>query len=86
MLESVQKRHARAWTQSAFEDEKIGDLTFKRTRWSGTALQSGWKMHGIMYVAFDGKTMIQIFSQDVDPHHVEALKLSEKSAQTFRRK
>jgi hypothetical protein len=87
MLQSVkQQRSAKTWTQSPFEQQKIGDLTFHGTRWSGTDLKNGWKMHGIMYVAIDGRTFIQIMSQDVEPHHEEALKLSETAAQTFKKK
>lgn len=86
MLEGARKHQPKNWTQSPFEDEKIGELLFKRSRWSGTNLRSGLKIHGTNFVAIDGKTIIQIFTQDVEPHHVEALKLSEKAAQSFRRK
>jgi hypothetical protein len=87
MLQGVKKqRIAPTWTQSPFEELKLGGLTFKRTRWSGTDLKNGWKMHGLMYVAIDGRTFIQITSQDVEPHHEEALKLSETAAQSFKKK
>jgi hypothetical protein len=49
-------------------------------------LQNGWKMHGFMFVAFDGHTVIQIQCQDVEPNHVEALKLGESAASSFRKK
>ncbi len=39
-----------------------------------------------MYVTKDGSTVIQITSQDVEPHHEHALKLAEAAALTFKGK
>jgi len=41
-------------------------------------------MHGFSYVSVDGGTIVQLSSQDVEPHHPSALKLAETAALTFR--
>ena len=57
---------------------------FVRARWSGVESASQQKMHGFSYVTVDHRTIVQISSQDVEPHHQAALKLAEASALTFR--
>jgi hypothetical protein len=85
MLDGV-KRRRQNWSQSAPERGTINGLTFLRTRWSGTEPNQGWKMHGVMYVAIDGGSFIQLHTQDVEPHHEQALKRSEAAANTFKKK
>ena len=43
-------------------------------------------MHGFSYTALDGRTVIQLASQDVDDYQEEALKIAEAAALTFRRR
>jgi hypothetical protein len=85
MIDPVKQRHQN-WSQTASERGTLNGLTFLRTRWSGTEPGKGWKMHGIMYVAIDGRNFIQLASQDLEPHHEQALKLGETAVQTFRKK
>jgi hypothetical protein len=62
-------------------------VTFLRSRWSGAdANNANQKMHGAIYVAIDGKTYIQIMTQDVEPHHEEALEIGEAAILTFKKK
>lgn len=72
------------WTRTATEKGLVNGLIFGRTRWSGLDLHTGWKMHGFVYVAIVGKTVIQLSSQDLEPHHEESLKLAELSLLTFK--
>lgn len=79
---SYQRRN---WTRTVTEKGLINGLTFVRTRWNGQDLPTGLKMHGLVYVAIVGETLIQLSSQDIEPHHVEALKLAELSILTLER-
>jgi hypothetical protein len=83
MLGGVKRRRT-DWTQSAVERGKVNGLEFLRVRWSGTA--EGRKMQGIMYAARDGDRFLQLATQDIEPHHTEALKLGEATIQTFRKR
>jgi hypothetical protein len=85
MLDGV-KRRRRDWSQSTPERGTVNGLTFLRTRWSGTDPASGRKLHGVMYVAVDGRWYISLHTQDVEPHHGQALKIGEAAAQTFVKK
>jgi hypothetical protein len=85
MLDGVKQRRQN-WSQSTPERGTVNSLTFLRTRWSGTETNKGWKLHGVMYVAIDGKTFIQLHCQDVEPHHEQALKIGEAAALTFKKK
>jgi hypothetical protein len=80
------KQRRQDWQQSTFERGSVNGLTFLRARWSGTEPTKRWKMHGLMYVAQDGTTLIEISTQDVEPNDKEALKISEAAALTFKRK
>jgi hypothetical protein len=83
MLNGVKIRRTN-WKQTAVERGQVNGRTFLRARWSGTI--KDWKMHGFMYVTRDGDTFIAVSSQDVEPHHTEALKLAEAAALTFKKK
>jgi hypothetical protein len=84
MLGGVQRRRT-DWTQTPAERGQVNGLTFVRARWSGTDPERQQKMHGFMYVAKDGSTVIHISSQDVEPHHPDALRLAEAAALTFKK-
>jgi hypothetical protein len=74
------------WTQSPTRKVKINNLKFLGTRWSATDAKKGWKLHGVLYVAIEGSTLIELMSQDVVPHHEEALKIGEAAASSFRKR
>lgn len=82
LLASIRQRR-KDWTRTATEKGLIHGLTFVRTRWNGRDLSTGLKMHGFIYVAIVGETVIQLSSQDIEPHHEQALKLAELSVLTF---
>ncbi len=83
-LGGVQRRRVN-WQRTAPEVVQVSGLTFARARWSGTEPNSGTRMHGLMYVAVDGRNIIQLSSQDVEPHHDAALRLAEAAVLTFQR-
>jgi len=85
VLNSIKQRR-QDWQQSTFERGTINGLTFLRARWSGTEPNKRWKMHGLVYMALDGTTLIEISTQDVEPNDKEALQVSEAAALTFKRK
>jgi hypothetical protein len=41
-------------------------------------------LHGAMYVGVFGRRCVCILFQDVEPDHVESLKLAERAVATFR--
>lgn len=84
-LVSSLRARRRNWTQTATEKGLINDLVFVRTRWKAEDLSSGLKMHGFVYVAFIDDMLVQLSSQDVEPHHEAALKLAEASILTFKK-
>ena len=79
---SHQRRH---WTRTTTETGMINGLVFARTRWNGEDIASGLKLHGFVYVAMINDTLVQLSSQDVEPHHEAALKLAESSILTFKK-
>jgi hypothetical protein len=85
MLDGVRKRR-QDWSQAEQERGTINGLTFLRTRWSATELNKGRKMHGVMYVAIDGRTFIELHAQDIEPYQEETVKIGEAAALTFKKK
>jgi hypothetical protein len=83
MLAGVQRRRV-DWKRSAAEHGRVNGLEFVRSRWSGVERTTQQKMHGFSYVTVKGSTIIQISSQDVEPHEQSALRLAEAAALTFR--
>jgi hypothetical protein len=65
------------WQRTPTEKGLINGLIFVRTFWSGTDI-------GLGYVTLVGEKIIQLSSQDVEPHHKEALELAESSVFTFK--
>jgi hypothetical protein len=84
MMEGI-KRRRESWQAFRAEDGILGGIHFRRSRWSGLDANLG-PMHGFSYTAFDGRTLIQISSQDVDDYQEEALKIAEAAVLTFRRR
>ena len=83
-LESI-KRRRQTWRVLRAEDGLVSGIHFRRSRWSGLDANLG-PMHGFTYTALDGRTFIQIASQDVEPYHEEGLKMAEAAALTFQRR
>ena len=77
---SVERKN---WKRTATEKGMINGLLFARTRWQGDDVAIGLAMRGFVYVAIAGNKLIQISSQDVEPHYERALRLAESSALTF---
>lgn len=78
----IKRRH---WTRTTPEKGLINGLVFARTRWKGEDIASGFTLHGFVYVAILNDTLVQLSSQDVEPHHEAALKLAEASVLTFKK-
>jgi hypothetical protein len=74
------------WTGTAPEKGGINDLPFVRVRWRGVNPTTGQVTHGFSYVTVKSGKVVQISSQDVEPHHKEGLELAETAALTFKRR
>ena len=72
------------WQRTRTEKGLINELLFVRTFWSGKDIRLGRKIYGFSYVTLVGEKLIQLSSQDVEPHHKEALELAESSVFTFK--
>jgi hypothetical protein len=79
------ERQRQDWKQSPTQKGTIAGQVFARAYWAGTSAEHGVKMRGLNYVMVEGRTILQVSSQDVEPHHTEALKLAEASVLTFRK-
>lgn len=82
-MRAVAKNREADWKSTSPETGTINGINFIHAEWEGTDVATGKKMHGFMYVTIEGKDLIQISSQDVEPHHKAALKLAETAALTF---
>jgi hypothetical protein len=83
-LAGVERRRT-GFTATKAEPVKVNGIEFLRARWSGTDKATERKMHGFIYVAVVGNQIIQLSSQDVEPHHGAALPVAEAAVQTFRK-
>jgi hypothetical protein len=61
----------------------INGLKFLRAEINGTKL--GRKLQGLMYIAVDGRVFLALMFVDIDPYHLESLKLGETIAATIRK-
>jgi hypothetical protein len=84
LLAGIQRRRD-DWKRSDAEQGTVNGREFVRARWSGIESTTQHTMRGFSYVTVDGGTIIQVSSQDVEPHDRAALKLAETAALTFRR-
>lgn len=85
LLGSIQRLRKQDWQRTRAERGTINGLTFVRASWSGTASGMPFKMHGFSYVTQVGNQVIQLSSQDVEPHDKAALALAQTAALTFKR-
>ena len=83
-LASVEQRR-KDWKQSDPEEGTIDGLKFMRAYWTGAEAQTGRQMPGFNYAAIDRERVIYLASQDLPPHHKEALQLAEAAVLTFKR-
>jgi len=83
-LDIAKKRHT-GWSQTPTERGQMNGFSFLRVRFHGE-LTKDLKTHGFLYMAQDGANFIELISRDVEPFHVEALKLAETAARTFRKR
>lgn len=84
-LTSIEKRR-KDWNRTSAERGKVNGMTFVRARWSGMEITTEKKMRGFNYVTIDNGKLVQISSQDVEPHDKEALEIAEAAALTFLKK
>jgi len=80
------ERRRKHWSQSNSEEGTINGVKFVRAYWHGTDIETRRPMHGFNYVAMDGDKVIQLSSQDVEPHHRGALELAETAVLTFKKR
>ncbi|MCI0665140.1 MAG: hypothetical protein L0220_29090 [Acidobacteria bacterium] len=84
-LTSIEKRR-KDWNRTPAERGKVNEIPFVRAQWSGTEVTSEKKMRGFCYVTIDNRKLVQISSQDVEPHDKETLLITEAAALTFVKK
>lgn len=73
------------WSTGPIRQGRLNGLSYVRCAWSGTEKLTARRSHGFLYMLQDGPTIIQIRSQDVEPHHAETLKVADAAARTFRK-
>lgn len=83
-LGGIQKRRT-DWKQSVPERIEIGGMPFMRAAWEGKETGSGRLMRGVLYLAIDGRTVIQLSSQDFEPHFPATLAIADVAIETFRK-
>lgn len=84
-LSALQEQRSE-WKRTETEKGKINGVPFVRAYWSGKEPERKVKMRGFAYLTIDGERIIQINSQDVEPHAEDALKLAEAAALTFQKR
>ncbi len=82
----VYKERLTGWSQRATERGQINGLSFLRVRWSGVESTKGLRIHGFKYMTQDGQNYVGVHCDDVEPYHVETLKLAETAAHSFRKR
>jgi hypothetical protein len=85
LLAAVKRRRTN-WQQGPAEKGAVNGMPFVRIRWSGTNPEVNRNTEGFVYVAVDGKDVVQLSGQDVVPGGSQALRLDEASALTFKKK
>ncbi len=73
------------WQQSPTEAGLVNGMMFLRAYWAGIDKDSGHPMKGFCYMAQDGKTFVQLSSQEYEPHDKTALPLAEAAALTLQK-
>ena len=82
-IASVRRRRSN-WSTSELEIVKIDGRSFAKQTWTGVDLVMKRKMQGIMFVGLFEGELVQLHTQDVEPHFDESLKLGEASILTFK--
>jgi uncharacterized protein (TIGR03067 family) len=82
-LSSIEARRT-SFHRNVAESGFIGDHPFRRARWDGRMKKTNEKMHGFCYATTDGRKVVLLMSQDVEPHEKQSLAIAEAAAQTFR--
>lgn len=82
-LSAVRSRR-QDWKQSPVRKQEINGLTFLRADWEGLEPNLELKMHGFNLVTIDNQFIVQLSSQDVEPHHKQGLQLAETAIATFK--
>jgi hypothetical protein len=83
-LSSV-RQHQSAFKVSQMQVGTINGLVFFRQYWAGIDATTGQNTHGFIYAARDGRMIIEISSQDIEPYSDTSLPLTEASTLTFRK-
>jgi hypothetical protein len=81
-LAGIESRRSE-WKQTPVERGIVTGNVFVRSRWDGVDLETGAKMHGVVYTGIVGNQVVELASQDVEPFHRAALALAEASILTF---
>jgi hypothetical protein len=88
LLNAIKKQHQNL-TPTTTEQGEINGLPFVRARWSGTTIADRFgtskRIHGFCYVCLQGRELIQITGQNVEPGHEAPLALAEASALSFQK-
>jgi hypothetical protein len=71
------------WKQTPVERGIVSGNTFVRSRWDAVDIETGARMHGVMYTGIVGNKVVELASQDVEPYQRAALALAEASILTF---
>ncbi len=72
------------WKQSEPTYGMLGGIKFGRVEWTGTRTENGRDMMGVIYVAVDQESIIQLHSQDY-VENGDALRLGEAALLTFKK-
>lgn len=81
-MASIESRRS-DWKQTPVERGIVIGNIFVRSRWDGVDIETGAKMHGVVYTGIVGNKVVELASQDVEPYHRAALALAEASILTF---
>jgi hypothetical protein len=79
-------QHLTAFKASPGELGTINGLAFARRYWVGNNPATGQTLHGFIYASRDGRSIVELSSQDVEPYSDTLLPLTEASALTFQKK
>ena len=81
-LAAIESRRSE-WKQTPVERGLVMGNEFVRSRWDGVDIETGAKMHGVVYTGIVGNKFVELASQDLEPYHRAALALAEASILTF---
>jgi hypothetical protein len=82
-MKSTQVKIFQDWAYTEPEYGEIAGIRFARLRLSGTQKMSGQKMKGVCYIGLEGRSMILMATQVLEPNVEETLKLLDASMLTL---